>query len=74
MSKMTIGGWTIRLSDKEITIRSESGKVQTIDLDEFAEKGMMILPNKLYKIMLNDIRAANKYDDLMEMVYGRLNK
>lgn len=74
MPKMTISGWTIRISDEEIIIKPESGKTKTIDLDKFAEKGMMMLPKKLYEIIRSDIRAANKYDDLMEMVYERLNK
>jgi len=66
-----ISGWSIKVFGSKAIIKSPSGKTTKITLDKLAESGMMILPKKLYEEICTNLRAANKYDQLMDVVFDQ---
>lgn len=66
-----ISGWSVKVLDRNAIVKSPSGKTTKITLDKLAESGMMILPKKLYEEICTNLRAANKYDQLMDMVFDQ---
>jgi hypothetical protein len=66
-----ISGWSVKVLDGNAIVKSPSGKTTKITLDKLAESGMMILPKKLYEEIRTNLRAANKYDQLMDMVFDQ---
>lgn len=66
-----ISGWSVKILDGNAIVKSPSGKTKKITLDKLAESGMMILPTKLYEEIRTNLRAANKYDQLMDMVFDQ---
>ena len=66
-----IQDWQIKLKQREckISISVNGEEVKSIRTRLFKERGMRMFPQELYKIICQDLTAANIYDKFLNKYY-----
>ena len=71
--RTSFGDWTVRLRTRPapaVLVVSHKGEdKRTIGIDNFEEKGMILFPAGLLKMIRKEIRHANSYDRLVDKFY-----
>ena len=67
-----IQDWQIKLKQREckISISVNGEEVKSIRTRLFKERGMRMFPQELYKIICQDLTAANIYDKFLNKYYA----
>jgi len=67
-----IQDWQIKLKQREcrISISVNGEEVKSIRTRLFKERGMKMFPQELYKMICQDLTAANIYDKFLNKYYA----
>ena len=63
--------WQLKLKQRDcrISIIKDDIEVKSIKTKLFKERGMLMFPNELYKLICKDLTAANIYDKFLDRYY-----
>jgi len=63
--------WQLKLKQRDcrIYIYKDDKEIKSVKTKLFKERGMMILPKELYKLICKDLTAANTYDRFLDRYY-----
>ena len=63
-----IQDWQLKLKQRDcrISILKNGEEVKAIKTKLFKERGMMMFPKELYKLICRDLTAANIYDKFLD--------
>jgi|TARA_R100000027_G_scaffold52981_1_gene41771 hypothetical protein len=69
--KCKIQEWQIQLKQRDcrISILKDGEELKSIKTRLFKERGMKMFPQELYKLICQDLTAANIYDKFLDKYY-----
>lgn len=67
-----IKNWKVKLKQREcvISVSKDNIEVKQIKTKLFKDRGMRMFPQELYKIICQDLTAANIYDRFLDKYYS----
>ena len=70
MFKVKIDHWIVQVKGKDPKVFVYKDKVQKkiIPLDKFEERGMILFPKELYKLITGSLKYSNTYDRFMALL------
>lgn len=71
MVQCKIQNWQIKLKQRDckISVMKDGKEVKVIKTKLFKDRGMMMFPKELWKLICLDITAANIYDKFLDKYY-----
>lgn len=73
MARTKIDDWTLSSTKAEVTVKFNNKTKKTIPCQSFIDKGMILFPKKLYRIICKEARYGKQYDKFWDGVYGQTN-
>ena len=67
-----IQDWQLKLKQRDcrISILKNGEEVKAIKTKLFKDRGMLMFPKELYKLICRDLTAANIYDKFLDKFYN----
>ena len=71
-----IGDWTVQVKGKDPQVFVYKNKVQkrTIPLDKFEQRGMILFPKPLYRLITGSLKHSNTYDRFIDKFYDFIDQ
>ena len=71
MFKVKIDDWIVQVKGKDPHVFVYNKKIQKkmIPLDKFEERGMVLFPKTLYRLITGSLKHSNTYDRFMDKFY-----
>jgi len=66
-----IQDWVVKLKQREcrIYIYKDDKEIKSVKTKLFKDRGMMMFPKDLYKLICKDLTAANTYDRFLDKYF-----